>query len=133
MPWSTGTRSLRPRAATTGFFSVDRISSRQLRSAQRGDPEPVAAVHGDESASFGIDRHPVVGLGAVEVESPPRRVVAGGEGARALRVQQRGEGAGAGQVVRVVDLQHPGGVGAHQSVRPKKRCPASRKPRASMA
>ena len=32
----------------------------------------------------------------------------------AVRVEERRERAGAGQVVRVVDLQHPGGVGAHE-------------------
>ncbi len=81
------------------------------RLAQGRDAEPVAAVHGDEFASFGVDQHPVVGLGAVEVDDDGVDVVAGGEGARCLlRVEERREGAGAGQVVRVVDLQDAGRV-----------------------
>ena len=54
---------------------------------------------------------PVVGLGAVEVEDDRVDVVAGRQ---RRRVEERREGAGAGQVVRVVDLQDPGGVGADQ-------------------
>lgn len=87
--------------------------------AQGGDPEPVTAVHGDGLASIGVDQHRVVGLGAVEVEYDRVDVVAGRARRRlgaALRrdVEQRGQGAGAGQVVRLVDLQDLGGVGAHQ-------------------
>src|SRR5262249_50841217 len=86
----------------------------QAAVAQGGDAEPVSAVHGDELPSVGVDQHPVVRLGAVEVEDYGVDVVVGGEGAGAVRVEERGQGPGAGQVVRVVDLQHAGGVGACQ-------------------
>src|SRR5690606_5951276 len=98
----------------------------QAGPAQGGDAQPVAAVHGDELLSLGVDQHPVVGLGAVEVEDD--RVEVGGrrQGAvggpparpaeprvREVRVEERGEGAGPGEVVRVVDLQDAGRVGGH--------------------
>lgn len=81
------------------------------RLAQGGDAEPVAPVDGDGLAAVGVDEDPVVGLGAVEVEDDRVDVLAGGQPSR---VQERGQGAGPGQVVRVVDLQDAGGVGAHQ-------------------
>lgn len=83
----------------------------EARLAQGGDAESVAPVDGDGLAAVGVDEDPVVGLGAVEVEDDRVDVLAGGQ---RRRVQERGQGAGACQVVRVVDLQDPGGVGAHQ-------------------
>src|SRR5690606_28808402 len=86
----------------------------QSAAAQRGDAQTVAAVHGDQLPPVGVDQHPVVGLGAVEVEDDRVDVGGGRQGAGPVRVQERCEGPGAGEVVRVVDLQDPGGVGAHQ-------------------
>ncbi len=86
----------------------------QAAPAQGGDAQSVAAVDGDELPSLGVDQHPVVGLGAVEVEDDGVDVVAGGKGTGPAGVEEGGQRAGAGQVVRVVDLQHPRRVGAHQ-------------------
>ncbi|EGJ76981.1 putative transferase [Streptomyces sp. Tu6071] len=82
--------------------------------AQRGDAEAVAAVHGDEFAALGVDVDAVVGLRAVEVEHDGVDVRAARQRAGAVRVEVRGEEAGALQLVEVVDLQHPCGVGPYE-------------------
>src|SRR5882757_4901711 len=83
----------------------------QARAAQRRDPETVTAMHGDGLVSVRIDQHPVIGLGAVEVEYDRVDVVAGRGGGG---VEQRRQRAGPLEIGRLVDLQHPGRVGAHQ-------------------
>ncbi len=82
--------------------------------AQRGDAQAVAAVHGDEFAALGVDVDAVVGLRAVEVEHDRVHVGAARQRAGTVRVEVRGEEAGALQLVRVVDLQHPRGIGPHE-------------------
>ncbi len=88
-------------------------------------------MHGDQLPSFGVDEHPVIRLGAVEIEyhrvdvGAGRQIVGergGGERGPAA-VEQRGQGAGARQVVRIVDLQHAGRVGAHQLGAPEEPVP----------
>src|SRR5882757_3573773 len=59
----------------------------QARAAQRRDPETVTAMHGDGLVSVRIDQHPVIGLGAVEVEYDRVDIVAGRGGGG---VEQRG-------------------------------------------
>lgn len=87
---------------------------REAALAEGRDAESVSAVHGDELPSVGVDQHPVVRLGAVEVEDDRVDVFSGREGAGPVRVEERREGPGTGEVVRVVDLQDPGGVGADE-------------------
>ncbi len=114
MPCRTGILSFRARAATTGFCSVDRISivSPLLRRAAIPRPSP-RCTETNSRPSESIST-----LSSVWVPSKSRTTALmssrGRKRTGSVRVEEGGQRAGAGEVVRVVDLQHAGRVGADE-------------------
>ena len=105
MPWRHSTPSLAARAATTGFTSVERISTgspdRRIAATPIPSPRCTATRSVPSAASHARS--------SVWVPSKSRTTASTSPGRRAFRgIEQRRERAGALEVCGLVDLEHPG-------------------------